>query len=52
MAGFFGDEAYGKFPQDGEMETQIIMEWKYWLSYMSTYLNRRWSDNKDFMDYL
>ena len=41
---FVGSDTYGKFPLDGAEDT-IIMEWKYWLNYMSRYLNELWSDN-------
>ena len=51
ITNFFGSDAYGKFPL-GDIENQIIMEWKYWLSYMSNYLDRKWTRNDDFMNYL
>ena len=45
------DDSYGKFPKS-MIEDMVVMEWQYWLRYFSKYLVNRFTDNRDFMNYL
>ena len=42
---------YGKLP-DKVNNDQIILEWKYWLSHFSKFLDDRWTSNQDLMNYM
>ena len=48
---FSSESTYGKLPQSGN-DDQIILEWKYWLSYFSKFLDERWASNQDLMNYM
>ena len=45
------DDTYGKFPHSA-LDVISVMEWQYWLNYFSKYMVRRFTDNRDFMNYL